>query len=125
MDEKERLVAVEERSKSNTHRIDKLENTFDEIKELTIAVKEIAMETKANREDLSDINNRLKTIEEKPVKNWDNLTKTIITRNSSSGSGLFFSKNGIIGGYNHEKENINMYGLFACRSRCFVWSVLS
>lgn len=90
------IVETEQRSKSNTHRIDKLENTFDEIKELTIAVKEIAMETKANREDLSDINNRLKTIEEKPVQNWENLTKTIITRNCNSDFGLFFGKIWII-----------------------------
>ena len=50
----------------------------DKIKELTIAVKEIAMETKATREDVNDMNSRLKAVEEKPAKNWDKIITTII-----------------------------------------------
>lgn len=78
--------------KSAHHRIDKIESDISEIKELTIAVKEIAMETKATREDVNDINGRLKEVESKPAKNWDNLIKTIITRNCNCSSGLFFSQ---------------------------------
>lgn len=78
--------------KSAHHRIDKLEEDIGEIKELTIAVKEIAMETKANREDVNKIDSRLEAIEQKPVKNWENLIKTIITRNCNSNSGFFVSK---------------------------------
>ena len=92
MEEKERLVAVEERSKSNTKRLDKLENEIGEIKELTIAVKEIAMETKATREDVNDMNTRLKVVEEKPAKRWDDLTKIILTRNCNCSSGFYFRK---------------------------------
>lgn len=81
MDEKyiQTITENTQRSKSNEHRIDKLENEISEIKELTIAVKEIAMETKATREDVNDMNSRLKVVEDKPAKNWENLTKTIIT----------------------------------------------
>lgn len=86
------LIEAVQSTKSAHHRIDKIEQEIGEIKELTIAVKEIAMETKATREDINDMNSRLKVVEEKPAKNWDNLIKTIITRNCDSSSGLFFGK---------------------------------
>ncbi|MCI9366298.1 MAG: hypothetical protein HFJ54_07255 [Clostridia bacterium] len=94
MDEKYIQMIIENKDscKSAHHRIDKMENDIGEIKELTIAVKEIAMETKANREDVNKMNERLETIEQKPAKNWDNLKWLIITRNCNSSSGLFFSK---------------------------------
>lgn len=80
MDEKYIQMIIENKDscKSAHHRLDKLENDIGEIKELTIAVKEIAMETKATREDVNDMNGRLKAVEEKPAKNWDKVTSTII-----------------------------------------------
>ena len=67
----ERLVETEQRSKSNTKRIDELETEVKENRELTIAVKEIATEMKHIREEQTDINKRLKVIEEKPVKEYE------------------------------------------------------
>ena len=94
MDDKERLVAVEERAKSNTKRIDEAERKIEDIHELTYSIKELATETKRLREDVNKIDNRLNVLEEKPARNWDSLVKTIITRNCNSSSGLFFSKIG-------------------------------
>ena len=58
MDEKYMQMIIENNQsvKSAHHRLDKLEDDIGEIKELTIAVKEIAMETKATREDVNDMN---------------------------------------------------------------------
>lgn len=92
------IIEANQSAKSAHHRIDKIENEVSEIKELTIAVKEIAMETKATREDVNDMNARLRAVEDKPAKNWDNLKWLIITRNCNSSSGLFFSKIWIIEG---------------------------
>lgn len=80
MEEKYMQMIIEaiQSVKSAHHRIDKMENDIGEIKELTIAVKEIAMETKANREDVNKMNERLETIEQKPAKNWDKIVTTII-----------------------------------------------
>ena len=66
-----------------------LQDSTKENRELTIAVKEIATEMKHLREEQTDINKRLKVIEEKPSKNWDNLIWIIITRNCYSDSGFF------------------------------------
>lgn len=78
MDLEVQLAHLEEREKSNTHRIDKLEEEVSEIKDLTIAVKEIATETKHMREEQNNMSKRLSTIEEKPAKNWDKIITTIV-----------------------------------------------
>lgn len=80
MDEKYMQMIIEaiQSVKSAHHRIDKMENDIGEIKELTIAVKEIAMETKANREDVNKMNERLENIEKKPANNWDKIVTTSI-----------------------------------------------
>lgn len=79
MDEKyiEMIIESNQSVKSAHHRIDKIEKDVSEIKELTIAVKEIAMETKATREDVNDMNSRLKTVENKPVKEYEETKKSI------------------------------------------------
>ncbi len=85
----EKMAHLEEREKSNTKRIDEIEVEIKENRELTIAVKEIATEMKHLREEQSNMNDRLKIIEEKPSKNWDNLKWLIITRYCNSGYGIF------------------------------------
>lgn len=67
----ERIVETEQRSKSNTKRLDEVEAEVKENRELTVAVKEIATEMKHLREEQTDMNKRLKIIEEKPVKEYE------------------------------------------------------
>lgn len=67
----ERLIETEQRSKSNMKRLDEVEAEVKENRELTIAVKEIATEMKHLREEQTDMNKRLKIIEEKPVKEYE------------------------------------------------------
>lgn len=74
----EKVAHIEERAKSNTKRLDEVEQEVKENRELTVAVKEIATEMKHLREEQSSMNERLKIIEEKPVKNWDKIVTTII-----------------------------------------------
>lgn len=74
----EKIAHLEEKAKSNTKRIDEVEQEVKENRELTIAVKEIATEIKYLREEQSNMNDRLKIIEEKPVKNWNKIITTII-----------------------------------------------
>ena len=52
----------------------KVENAINEIKvnkELAISVKEIATELKYMREDQNNMNDRLKKIEDKPLKDYE------------------------------------------------------
>lgn len=75
---REKVAHLEERGKSNTHRIDYLEGKVEDIHELATSVKLMVAEMKAMRSDVSNIDSRLKTVEEKPAKNWDKLVSTII-----------------------------------------------
>lgn len=91
----QKLIETEQRSKSNMHRLDKMEDIIQNIYDLTSSVKEIVTEMKAMREDVNKIDSRVIAIEEKPKKNWDTLISaiiTIITRNSNCCSGLSFCK---------------------------------
>lgn len=56
----EKIVEIEQRSKTNTKRLDELVKDVKENRELTIAVKEIATEMKYLREDQNNMNKRLK-----------------------------------------------------------------
>lgn len=66
------------------HRIDDLEVEVKENRELTIAVKEIVTEMKHLREEQTsmrkeqeNMNNRIKVIEEKPIKDYEETKKQI------------------------------------------------
>ena len=67
----EKVAHLEEREKSNTKRIDAVENKVENIYDLTLSVREIATEMKAMREEQNKMNERLKIIEEKPVKEYE------------------------------------------------------
>ena len=73
----ERLVETEQRSKSNSKRIDEIETEVKENRELTVAVKEIATEMKHMREEQNKMNERLKIIEEKPIKDYEETKKQV------------------------------------------------
>lgn len=77
-EELQRLTQVEDRSKSNTKRLDGLDQTVNNIHDLTLAVKEIAVEMKAMREDMNKIDKRVMAIEAKPVKRWEGIIDKII-----------------------------------------------
>lgn len=74
-EEHDRLVKVEERSKSNTHRIKALEEQREEMAKLiqsvaTIAQKQVDMDT-----DLKEIKCDVKNINLKPAKRWDSIVE--------------------------------------------------
>lgn len=73
----ERLVKVEERSKSNSHRLDKLEHIADEIHSLTVAIAELAQGVNHTNETVSGldekvdrINWRVDEMESTPAKEY-------------------------------------------------------
>ena len=73
----EKVAHLEEREKSNTKRIDAVENKVENIYDLTLSVREIATEMKAMREDQNKMNERLKIIEEKPIKDYEDTKKQV------------------------------------------------
>ena len=83
-DIRERLAKAEQR----------LDNITSEIKsnrELTIAVKEIATEMKYMREEQNKMNERLKAIEDKPLKEYEDTKKEIKKQIIAFAAGIIFT----------------------------------
>lgn len=66
-----RLTEVEDRSKSNTKRLNEHDDKLKENNELIGAIKELAIETKYMREDLNETIERLNKLENKDGGKWD------------------------------------------------------
>ena len=73
-----RLTEVEERSKSNKHRLDNMEKRQDALEELTSTVKVLAVREEAVESDVKEIKNDVKGLASKPGKRWDNLVTQVI-----------------------------------------------
>ena len=73
-----RLTEVEERSKSNTHRLDELEKRQDDLDELVSVVKVLAVREEAVENDVKEIKADVKSLTSKPAERWDSLVDKII-----------------------------------------------
>lgn len=73
-----RLTEVEQRSKSNTKRIDEHDEAIKENSNLISAIKELAIETKYMREDLNQTIERLNKLESKGGEKWDKFKWLIV-----------------------------------------------
>lgn len=75
-----RLTEVEERSKSNQHRIEDMEKRQDNLEELTTTVRVLATREENVENTVKEIKEDVKTLTDKPAKRWDGLVdKTILT----------------------------------------------
>lgn len=74
-----KIVEVEQRCKSNSHRIDKLETRVDEQDKLVTAICGLQKDVEHTKQDVGEIKTSLKTVLEKPAKRWDGVVTAIIT----------------------------------------------
>lgn len=74
-----RLTEVEERSKSNSHRLDELEKRQDNLDDLVSTVKVLAVREEAVENDVKEIKSDVKSLKGKPGEMWDSLVKIAIT----------------------------------------------
>ena len=75
-----RLVETEARSKSNTHRLDEMDEKVDTLNRLATAVEVMATEQKHQtetmaeiKEDVTALGTKVDAIEKKPAKRWDGM----------------------------------------------------
>lgn len=72
------LVECEQRSKSNTKRIDRLEENYDALNKLTTSVEVMATKMDSMSQSLDQVNARLSEQEAKPGKRWESVVEKII-----------------------------------------------
>lgn len=73
-----RLTEVEDRSKSNQHRLDELEKRQDNLDDLVSTVKVLAVREEAVENDVKEIKADVKSLTSKPGQRWDSLMDKII-----------------------------------------------
>ena len=73
-----RLTEIEERSKSNSHRIDLLEKRQDNLDELVGTVKVLAVREENVETDVKEIKSDVKSLTGKSGKLWDGMVEKII-----------------------------------------------
>ncbi len=95
MEHERRLTEVEERSKSNTHRIDKVEKQQDDFIDLVSSVKVLAEREQNVENDVKEIKSDVKSLTSKPGKRWDSLVDKIIVTAAAAIIGFLFAKLGL------------------------------
>jgi acetolactate synthase small subunit len=73
-----RLTEVEDRSKSNQHRLEELEKLKDNLDDLVSVVKVLAVREEAVENDVKEIKADVKSLTSKPGERWDSLMDKII-----------------------------------------------
>lgn len=68
----ERLTYVEQSTKSAHHRIDNIEKLVE-------SVHVLATETKAMREDMNELSERMAEVEKRPVRRYDTFITAVVT----------------------------------------------
>lgn len=87
-----RLTEVEERSKSNCHRLDELEKRQDNLDDLVSTVKVLAVREEAVENDVKEIKSDVKSLKGKSGELWDGLVKIIVTALGSGIVGYFLGQ---------------------------------
>ena len=77
----ERLVEVEQRSKSNTHRLDAVEKNQEALNSIATSVAVMAEQQKNISDKVDTIDAKVDTLEGKPGKRWEELTREVREHN--------------------------------------------
>lgn len=78
LEHERRLTEVEERSKSNSHRLDKLEESTEAINRLATSMEVMAERQEQVVETVGKLDTKVTLLEEKPAKRWDSLVDKIV-----------------------------------------------
>lgn len=80
-----RITEIEQRSKSNTHRLDKLEPIVEEIHTMSNTMVQLVQEVKHTNETVNNLDlkvdrmdSRVDEMERAPAKDWSNAKKTVV-----------------------------------------------
>lgn len=77
LEHEERLSKVEERAKSNTKRLDEIEERQNNLDELVASVRVLATREERVEKDVTEIKADVKSIKEKPGKRWEAMVDKI------------------------------------------------
>lgn len=95
LEHEKRLTEVEERSKSNSHRLDDVEKRQDNLDKLVSTVEVLAVREKNVENDVKEIKCDVKSLTSKPGQKWDSLTEKIMLTIAAAVVGFILAKFGL------------------------------
>ena len=78
LDVEHRLTSVEDRSKSNTKRLDEVEKRQDNLDDLVSTVKVLAIREENVESDVKEIKTDVKSLKEIPSNRWNALVEKVL-----------------------------------------------
>lgn len=90
-----RLTEVEERSKSNTHRLDEVEKRQGNLEDLVSTVRVLADREERMEKDVKEIKADVKSLTDKPAKKWDDLVDKAVWLVAAALIGFFLAQIGL------------------------------
>ena len=80
-----KLAEIDQRSRSNTHRISEIAGKIDALNKLAVSVERLVLENQHQTEtireirtDVAGLGEKVDAIEKKPAKKWDNLAEKVL-----------------------------------------------
>lgn len=98
MDEKNiehRLTEVEERSKSNTKRLDKLEESTEAINRMAVSIEKMAMKQDSMNGSINKLTNDVEALKAEPAKRWKFVVEKAIYFVVAAVVGYFLARAGL------------------------------
>ncbi len=74
----QRLTAVEQRCKSNTHRLDEMKEQQEALNKLATSVALMTQEQKDIKEDILEVKKDVKSLTSLPAKRWNDVVEKIV-----------------------------------------------
>lgn len=90
-----RLTEVEDRSKSNTKRIDEMEKRQDDLDDLVTTVKVLATREENVESDVKEIKKDVKDLTGRSGRRWDDLVDKFVWAIAAAGLGFILAQIGL------------------------------
>ena len=90
-----KVAEVDQRSKSNSHRLDEVEKRQDDLESLVTSVATLAKEQEHIKEAVTEIKVDVKQLTEKPAKRWEAIVDKLIWAVLAAGLGFLLAQIGI------------------------------
>ena len=95
LEHERRLTEVEERSKSNSHRLDKLEESTEAINRLATSMEVMAERQEQVVETVGKLDTKVTALEKKPAQRWDGLVDKIVWAIAAAFVGFILAQLGL------------------------------
>lgn len=95
LEHEKRLTEVEQRSHSNSHRLDEMERRQDNLDDLVSTVKVLAVREENVENDVKEIKSDVKSLTSKPAQRWEKMIEQIIALIVAAIAGFILAKIGL------------------------------